>query len=77
MSTPTEDPKKDERPSSPLFVLSDRAANWIIGTVTAIWALNVLAGMVQFNGYEPSDIIHGVFMSVVGTAFLARIKGSG
>lgn len=76
MSTPTEDSEKDEKPSGPLFQLSDRAANWVIGTVTAVWALSMVAGMFQINGYRPSDLIHGVFMSVVGTAFLARIKGN-
>lgn len=67
--------RKKQKPDQN-FVLSDTAANWIIGTVTAMWALNILAGVFAFNGYQPSEVIHGVFMTIVGGAFMLRIRGS-
>lgn len=57
--------------------LSDRAAAIIIGLVTAIWAVNILAGMFQVNGYRPAESVNGIFMAIVGGAFIARARGSG
>ena len=77
MSTPTNEPPTEEKgPSGTTFALSDTAANWVIGVVTVMWALNIIAGMVQFNDYQPSDMVHGAFMIIVGGAFTLRIRGS-
>jgi uncharacterized membrane-anchored protein YitT (DUF2179 family) len=56
-------------------MISDRTATIIIGVVTTIWALNILAAMVEFNNYQPSESINGIFMAVVGGAFALRHKG--
>jgi hypothetical protein len=54
--------------------LSDRSANVIIGVVTVVWAGNILAGMLQVNGYQPSEAINGIFLTIVGGAFVLRSK---
>lgn len=69
MITPA--PKKPRKSSGGL---SDRSANIIIGVVTAIWAGNIVAGMVQLNGYQPSEAINGIFLTIVGGAFVLRSK---
>ena len=56
-------------------MISDRTATVLIGVITAIWALNILAGMAQLNGYQPSESINGVFMAIVGGAFALRARG--
>lgn len=58
-------------------VLTDRTASIVIYVVTAIWAANILAGMFKLNGYQPSSEINGIFMAVVGGAFLARTRAKG
>lgn len=55
--------------------LSDRSANLIIGVVTVVWVANIVAGMVKFNGYQPSEAINGIFLTIVGGAFVLRQKG--
>lgn len=55
--------------------LSDRSANILIGVVTAVWVANIAAGMVKLNGYQPSEVINGIFLTIVGGAFVARRKG--
>jgi uncharacterized membrane protein YeaQ/YmgE (transglycosylase-associated protein family) len=55
-------------------VISDRTANILIGVVTAMWAGNIIAGMVQVNDYQPSESINGIFMAIVGGAFALRAK---
>lgn len=55
-------------------VLSDRTATVVIYVVTGIWALNIVAGMMHWNGYQPSTEINGTFMLVVGGAFVARTR---
>jgi hypothetical protein len=58
-------------------LIGDRARNWIIGVVTAIWAINFLAGLVpQFN-YEPDQAINGIFMAIVGGLFALGARGGG
>lgn len=54
--------------------ISDRTANLIIGVVTVMWAVNILAGMARFNGYQPSESINGIFMAIVGGAFVVRAR---
>lgn len=61
-------------------VISDRTANWVIGTVTAMWVLNLLAGMFSTTlgiDYTPSETVNGIFMAVVGGAFIARSRARG
>lgn len=57
-------------------MISDRTYTVVIGVVTTVWAINILAGITQFNDYHPPESINGVFMGIVGTAFLARNKSS-
>lgn len=71
MTTPAPKAPKKSRGSG----LSDRSANIIIGVVTAVWAGNIAAGMVQLNGYQPSEAINGIFLTIVGGAFVLRSKG--
>jgi uncharacterized membrane protein len=54
--------------------MTDRTATVVIYVVTGIWALNILAGMFAWNGYKPSTEINGIFMVVVGGAFVARTR---
>jgi uncharacterized membrane protein YeaQ/YmgE (transglycosylase-associated protein family) len=57
-------------------MISDKTATIIIGVVTAIWALNILAAMFEFNNYQPSESINGIFMAVVGGAFALRHRSA-
>lgn len=56
-------------------MISDRTATIVIGVVTTIWAANVVAGMLALNGYSPSESINGIFMTIVGGAFVLRSRG--
>lgn len=58
-------------------VISDTTANVIIGVVTSIWAANILAGMFEINDYQPSETINGIFMTIVGGAFVLRARSRG
>lgn len=58
-------------------IIGDRAANVIIGVVTAIWAGNIVAGMFEINNYQPSESINGIFMTIVGGAFILRARARG
>lgn len=72
MTTPSRKPKrKDDGRSGGL---SDRAANVITGIVTAVWVANVLGGMFEINGYQPSEGINTIFTVIVGGAFVLRHK---
>lgn len=85
MSAETEDtPEVGEPPAdgkhkagSTSEILSDRTANIIIGVVTSIWAANILAGMFEVNDYQPSESINGIFMTIVGGAFVLRARSRG
>lgn len=58
-------------------MIGDRSRTIIIGVVTAVWAINFLAGLVV-DGYEPSESINGIFMAIVGGLFaLGARKGTG
>lgn len=70
MTTPA--PKK--KPKAGGSGLSDRSANIITGIVTAVWVANVVAGMFQINGYQPSEGINTIFTVIVGGAFVLRHK---
>lgn len=54
--------------------ISDRTANIITGVVTVVWVANVLGGMFQINGYQPSEGINTIFTVIVGGAFVLRHK---
>lgn len=58
-------------------MISDRTATILIGVVTFIWALNIVAAMFEFNNYQPSESINGIFMAVVGGAFALRHRTAG
>lgn len=55
-------------------MISDKTANVLIGVVTVMWALNIVAGMARINDYEPSESVNGIFMAIVGGAFALRAK---
>lgn len=55
-------------------MISDRTANAIIAVVTAIWAGNILAGMLPALDHEPSESVNGIFMAIVGGAFALRAR---
>jgi hypothetical protein len=54
--------------------LSDRAANIITAVVTVVWVANVVGGMFEINGYQPSEGINTIFTVIVGGAFVLRYK---
>lgn len=58
-------------------MISDRTATILISVVTLIWAVNIVAGMLQINDYQPSESINGIFMAIVGGAFALRARNSG
>ena len=72
MPTPKPPPQRPRKRES--GGLSDRAANIITGIVTAVWVVNVAAGMVQFHGYQTSEGLNSIFMVIVGGAFVLRQK---
>lgn len=55
--------------------MGDRTRTVIIGVVTAVWAVNFLAGLVV-EGYEPSESINGIFMAIVGGLFALGARNS-
>lgn len=55
-------------------MISDRSANAIIGVVTAVWAGNLIAGMIPWLNHEPSEAVNGIFMAIVGGAFALRAR---
>ena len=57
--------------------MNDRTATAVIAVVTTVWAGNILAGMLQINGYTPSESINGIFMAIVGGAFALRARARG
>lgn len=67
-------PTESSHPRPGGDILTDRAASIVIYVVTAIWAGNILAGMLAWNGYQPSTEVNGIFMAVVGGAFIARTR---
>lgn len=70
MTTPTPRKPKDKDRGG----ISDRTANIITGIVTAVWVANVVGGMFQINGYQPSEGINTIFTVIVGGAFVLRHK---
>lgn len=44
---------------------------WVIRLVSAMWACNLIAGMIPALEYQPSEAVNGIFMAIVGSLFLA------
>lgn len=65
-------PPKQKPRGSRYAGLSDRGANLVIGVVTTVWAANIGAGMLHLNGYQPSEAVNGIFLVIVGGAFVLR-----
>lgn len=55
-------------------MISDKSATRIIWVVTAVWATNAALAMAQVNGYQPSEAINGIFLTIVGGAFALRAR---
>lgn len=56
-------------------MIGERTRTVIIAVVTAVWAINFLAGLV-IGDYKPSESINGIFMGIVGGLFaLGGVKG--
>ncbi len=49
-------------------MISDKTRTAIISVVTAVWAINFLAGL-SVPDYEPDQAINGIFMAIVGGLF--------
>lgn len=49
-------------------MLSDRTVTVIVGVVTVIWAVNVIAGMIPHSDYNPPESINAIFVTIVGGA---------
>lgn len=60
-------------------MISDRTVNVIVGVVTAVWAVNVVMGMIPHSDYHPPESINAIFVTIVGGAvtYKARSKGDG
>jgi hypothetical protein len=50
-------------------VIDPKLRNWIISTVTAVWALNFLVGIIPWFHYKPDQAINAIFMAIVGGLF--------
>lgn len=55
-------------------MLSDRAFNIIIYLVAGVWGINMFMAMIPGLHYQPEPYIHGIFMSIVGTALVAKSR---
>lgn len=55
-------------------MLSPKTTTLVVGLVSAIWAVNFLAGVILPN-YEADQAINGIFMAIVGgTLALGRTR---
>lgn len=50
-------------------MIDPRLRNWIISTVTVVWALNFLVGIIPAFHYKPDQAINAIFMAIVGGLF--------
>lgn len=71
MTPQTPEPEKPKKNGGGI---SDRNANIITAVVTVVWVANVVGGMFQINGYQPSEGINTIFTVIVGGAFVLRHK---
>lgn len=60
-------------------MLTDKTRTTVIAVVTAVWAMNFVAGLIPALEYEPDQAINGIFMAIVGGLFAlgARKDGGG
>jgi len=54
--------------------MNERTATVVIYVVGGVWVVNIFAGMFRLHGYEPSEAINGIFMGIVGYAFIERSR---
>ena len=47
-------------------MINPKLRNWIVGIVTAVWAINFMAGLIPALHYSPDQAINAVFMAIVG-----------
>lgn len=57
--------------------MTDKTATIVIYVVTAIWAGNVVVGMIPGSAYQPSEGINAIFTAVIGGAFALRARNRG
>ena len=50
-------------------MIDPKLRNWIISTVTVVWALNFLIGIIPWVHYKPDQAINAIFMAIVGGLF--------
>lgn len=50
-------------------MIDPKLRNWIISTVTVVWALNFLIGVIPWFHYKPDQAINAIFMAIVGGLF--------
>lgn len=50
-------------------MIDPKLRSWIIGLVSAVWALNFVAGLIPQLKYEPDQAINAIFMAIVGGLF--------
>lgn len=54
-------------------MLSRRVTQWVVGLVSAVWAVNFIAG-IALPKYEADQAINGIFMGIVGGALALSRK---
>jgi hypothetical protein len=57
-------------------VIDPKLRNWIISTVTVVWALNFLVGIIPAFHYKPDQAINAIFMAIVGGLFAISARKS-
>ena len=56
-------------------MISEKTRTIVIYTVLTVWAINFFAPFV-FKDYQPSEMINGIFMTIVGGALMIRSKSN-
>lgn len=57
-------------------MIDPKLKNSIIIVVTAVWAINFIAGL-AIPSYEPDQAINAIFMGIVGGLFALGARGDG
>lgn len=55
-------------------MISDRAVTVIVGVVTVVWAVNVIAGIIPGSDYRPPESINAIFVTIVGGALTYKAR---
>lgn len=58
-------------------MIDPKLRNWIISTVTVVWALNFLVGIIPWFNYKPDQAINAIFMAIVGGLFAISARRNG